>query len=250
MSPATTSSPGSSTSGSSWRSGADRGTVGAAGQDFGALNTPIALAIAVTKATLVILFFMHVKYSPRLTTLVLSRGLRVLVPADHLHGQRLRQPKLADHPRRVTRTIHEVHLASFVNSPSWPPRAIRAPSPNPVQPHRHFIPCRAFPLGYDLRMTRLSWTSLAASVFFLVGSAASFPDAGNPAAARVRADVTRLASADWQGRRAGTPGADRAADWLGDEFRRIGLRPGGDGRHLLPEVQLHRRGESSAPAIA
>ena len=49
-------------------------TVGAAGHDFGALNTPIALAIAVAKATLVILFFMHVKYSPRLTTLVLSAG--------------------------------------------------------------------------------------------------------------------------------------------------------------------------------
>jgi cytochrome c oxidase subunit 4 len=54
-------------------------TVGAAGQDFGALNTPIALAIAVTKATLVILFFMHVKYSPRLTTLVLSAGFVFLI---------------------------------------------------------------------------------------------------------------------------------------------------------------------------
>jgi cytochrome c oxidase subunit 4 len=37
-------------------------TVWAAGQDFGALNTVVALAIAVTKATLVVLFFMHVKY--------------------------------------------------------------------------------------------------------------------------------------------------------------------------------------------
>jgi cytochrome c oxidase subunit IV len=49
-------------------------TVGAAGQDFGVFNTPIALAIAVAKATLVILFFMHVKYSPRLTTLVVAAG--------------------------------------------------------------------------------------------------------------------------------------------------------------------------------
>jgi cytochrome c oxidase subunit IV len=54
-------------------------TVSAAGHDFGALNTPIALAIAVTKATLVILFFMHVKYSPRLTTLVLSAGFVFLI---------------------------------------------------------------------------------------------------------------------------------------------------------------------------
>ncbi len=54
-------------------------TVAAAGHDFGALNTPIALAIAVSKATLVILFFMHVKYSPRLTTLVLSAGFVFLI---------------------------------------------------------------------------------------------------------------------------------------------------------------------------
>jgi len=54
-------------------------TVGVAGHDFGALNTPIALAIAVAKATLVVLFFMHVKYSPRLTTLVLSAGFVFLL---------------------------------------------------------------------------------------------------------------------------------------------------------------------------
>jgi cytochrome c oxidase subunit 4 len=35
--------------------------------DLGALNTIAALGIAVLKATLVILFFMHVKYSTRLT---------------------------------------------------------------------------------------------------------------------------------------------------------------------------------------
>ena len=35
--------------------------------DLGALNTVVALAIAVFKATLVVLFFMHVKYSTRLT---------------------------------------------------------------------------------------------------------------------------------------------------------------------------------------
>jgi cytochrome c oxidase subunit 4 len=38
--------------------------------DLGALNTVAALAIAVFKATIVILFFMHVKYSTRLTWLV------------------------------------------------------------------------------------------------------------------------------------------------------------------------------------
>jgi cytochrome c oxidase subunit 4 len=47
-------------------------TVWVAEHDFGALNTPVALGIAVVKATLVILFFMHVKYSPRLTWLVVA----------------------------------------------------------------------------------------------------------------------------------------------------------------------------------
>ena len=45
-------------------------TVWASGQDFGRLNTVVALTIAVTKATLVVLFFMHVKYGPRLNKLV------------------------------------------------------------------------------------------------------------------------------------------------------------------------------------
>ena len=46
-------------------------TVWAAFQDFGALGNVVAMGIAVTKATLVVLFFMHVKYSSRLTSLVL-----------------------------------------------------------------------------------------------------------------------------------------------------------------------------------
>jgi cytochrome c oxidase subunit 4 len=38
--------------------------------NLGGLNFPVALAIAITKATLVILFFMHVKYSSRMTKLI------------------------------------------------------------------------------------------------------------------------------------------------------------------------------------
>ena len=40
--------------------------------DLGALNTVAALVIAVFKAVLVVLFFMHVKYSPRLTWVVVA----------------------------------------------------------------------------------------------------------------------------------------------------------------------------------
>src|SRR5215510_7741951 len=42
-------------------------TVAVAFVDLGPLNTVVALGIAVLKATLVVLFFMHVKYSTRLT---------------------------------------------------------------------------------------------------------------------------------------------------------------------------------------
>ena len=38
--------------------------------DLGALNTTVAMAIAILKATVVILWFMHVIHSPRLTWIV------------------------------------------------------------------------------------------------------------------------------------------------------------------------------------
>ena len=46
-------------------------TVSAALRDFGPWNIVIALAIATTKATLVVLYFMHARYSPRRTQLVI-----------------------------------------------------------------------------------------------------------------------------------------------------------------------------------
>ena len=47
-------------------------TVFAAFTNLGNLNFPVALVIAVFKATLVILFFMHVKYGSRLTKLIVG----------------------------------------------------------------------------------------------------------------------------------------------------------------------------------
>jgi cytochrome c oxidase subunit 4 len=49
-------------------------TVWAAYQDFGFLNLPIALAIAAFKASLVVLYFMHVKYASKLTQLASVLG--------------------------------------------------------------------------------------------------------------------------------------------------------------------------------
>jgi cytochrome c oxidase subunit 4 len=65
-------------------------TVWAAGHDFGPFNTVVALTIAVVKATLVVLYFMHLRYSPRLTVLVLFAGfawlaiLILLTMSDYL----------------------------------------------------------------------------------------------------------------------------------------------------------------------
>lgn len=49
-------------------------TVQAAKVDLGPWNIVLALAIAVTKMTLVILFFMHAKYSTRRTKLIIVSG--------------------------------------------------------------------------------------------------------------------------------------------------------------------------------
>jgi cytochrome c oxidase subunit 4 len=47
--------------------------------DLGPLNAVVALVIAVFKATLVVLFFMHVRYSSRLTRVVVASGVLWLV---------------------------------------------------------------------------------------------------------------------------------------------------------------------------
>jgi cytochrome c oxidase subunit IV len=55
-------------------------TVIAAYQDFpGPLNAVVALTIAVVKATFVVLYFMHVRYSSRLVWLIVGAGLFWLV---------------------------------------------------------------------------------------------------------------------------------------------------------------------------
>ena len=50
-------------------------TTTVSGIDLGPWNTVVALGIAVFKASLVVLFFMHAKYSPRLTQIVIFGGI-------------------------------------------------------------------------------------------------------------------------------------------------------------------------------
>ena len=73
-------------------------TVWVAYLDLGFANTAVAMGIAVTKATLVILYFMHVKYSSRLTWVVVASGfiwlgiLFVLGLSDYLSRGWIPQP--------------------------------------------------------------------------------------------------------------------------------------------------------------
>jgi cytochrome c oxidase subunit 4 len=50
-------------------------TDGASYIEMGVFNAIVALGIAVIKATLVVLFFMHVKYSTKLTMLTVGAGI-------------------------------------------------------------------------------------------------------------------------------------------------------------------------------
>ncbi|MGB6729298.1 MAG: cytochrome C oxidase subunit IV family protein, partial [Terracidiphilus sp.] len=54
-------------------------TVWASFVDLGFWNPIIALAIATTKAMLVVLFFMHVKYSTKLTKLTIMSGFFIFL---------------------------------------------------------------------------------------------------------------------------------------------------------------------------
>lgn len=53
-------------------------TVWAAYQHLGIWNTPVALAVATTKAVMVALIFMHLRFSPKLTAIVVGSSILFL----------------------------------------------------------------------------------------------------------------------------------------------------------------------------
>ncbi len=92
-------------------------TVGVAFLNLGALNFPVAIAIAITKASLVVMFFMHAKYASRLTQMFvgtaffflfillaltmtdyLSRGLKMYPGGAGGAGYGVRTPGHAEPP--------------------------------------------------------------------------------------------------------------------------------------------------------
>lgn len=71
-------------------------TVWAAFQNFGPFNIVIALGIASTKATLVVLYFMHARYSPRRTQLVIISAIfwLAIMLSLTLSDYQTRQPRI------------------------------------------------------------------------------------------------------------------------------------------------------------
>jgi cytochrome c oxidase subunit 4 len=54
-------------------------TVQVAGHDFGPFNLILALGVAITKASLVVLYFMQARYSPKLTGVVIASSIAFFV---------------------------------------------------------------------------------------------------------------------------------------------------------------------------
>jgi len=54
-------------------------TVVVNGYDFGPFNLIVALGVAITKASLVVLYFMHARYSPKLTGVVIASAVAFFV---------------------------------------------------------------------------------------------------------------------------------------------------------------------------
>ena len=88
---------------------------------------------------------------------------------------------------------------------------------------------------------------LAASALALTACAPEAPPAPPPPAElpaaspdAIRADMEFLASDDLEGREAGTPGFDLAADYVASEFAEIGLKPGGDNDTYFQTISFLR----------
>src|SRR5439155_18032087 len=77
---------------------------------------------------------------------------------------------------------------------------------------------------------------LALALFGALGASARGPLVP-PTAQRLAEDVATLAAPDMEGRRSGTPGADRAARRIAEWLQHAGLRPGGEhGTYVQPFV--------------
>lgn len=82
------------------------------------------------------------------------------------------------------------------------------------------------------------WSSIVLVVPLLLAAEKAAPAPSSVRAAseaRLRRDITFLASDACEGRGPGTPGIDKAADYIADQFKKAGLKPAGqDGSYFQP----------------
>ena len=99
----------------------------------------------------------------------------------------------------------------------------------------------------------------AASALALLGAAActttsgaadGWPDGKEASAARFRAHVETLASDDYEGREAGTPGYDKAVAYVTERFAELGVTPAGVDGGYLQQVPLRRARVAYGPQTA
>ena len=102
--------------------------------DLGNLNLPVAMAVAVTKALLVILIFMEVKFSPKLVQVTAAAGFLFLGILILLHDDRLPEPQRARRRRAVGASVPP----PFVLGRSRAPRVER---PDVSNPSKALLPC-------------------------------------------------------------------------------------------------------------
>src|SRR5262245_12694036 len=90
--------------------------------------------------------------------------------------------------------------------------------------------------------TRTLWFALAAFITSQAGTAATLSTRqATKVGERCWADVRALSDDAMEGRRAGTPGHRRAAEFVATQFRQARLQPGGDGGGFFQAVQLESR---------
>jgi cytochrome c oxidase subunit 4 len=92
--------------------------------DLGEWNTVVALVIASCKATLVVLFFMHLRWSPRL--------MRVVVLSSLLWLAILISLTTTDFFSRDWTPVPESWKSSLLRLPNLPPSAAQTVMPRPI----------------------------------------------------------------------------------------------------------------------
>ncbi len=169
-----------------------------------------------------------------------SRDHRVAAEAQRAHGprRRVRRPQPgrcpAGPPRRPGGRPRLRPVAD--DARARPPR--HRARLGPTCPPAYLPTCPTCPTCLPARIRGMR-SLVAAAVLALAGAAAAAP--GDIPTASLLDHIKFLSSDELQGRGAGTPELERAADYVAQQFRAIGLQPGGDGDSWFQPLRARGR---------